>query len=187
MSKTVVLGVTASIAIYKACDILRRLQDAGFDVHVVMTKEAKQLISPLVFESLSGNRVHLDMFEAVEEWQINHISLAQKASLVVVAPATANVIAKIACGICDDLLSCVICATKAPVLICPAMNEGMYKNRIVQANIKKLAALGYKFVEPRVGALACGSVGLGCLAQVENIVKAVKKEAVNRTVIHSAA
>ena len=173
--KNIVLGVTASIAIYRACDIVRRLQEQNFSVTVVMTPEAGELIRPIVFQSLSGNRVYRQMFDESDVWEIEHISLAQKADLVLVAPATANIIAKIALGICDDLLTCTVCATQAPVLICPAMNENMYKNKIVQENIKKLKSLGYRFVEPTKGRLACGKVGIGCLADVETIIKEVKK------------
>ncbi|MBU1905508.1 MAG: hypothetical protein KJ923_00715 [Candidatus Omnitrophica bacterium] len=173
--KHIVLGVTASIAIYKACEIIRRLQDAGNSVTVVETHEATELIRPIVFQSLSGNKVYQDLFEEAEAWGIEHISLAEKANLVLVAPATANIIGKVASGICDDLLTCVICATKAPVLLCPAMNENMYSNKIVQDNIKKLKSLKYRFVEPRKGRLACGKAGIGCLAEVAVIVKEVKK------------
>lgn len=173
--KTVILGTTASIAIYKACDLVRRLREQGFKLKVVMTKEAEELIKPVVFQSLSNNKVYRGLFEADDTWNIGHVSLAEEADLVLIAPATANIIGKIASGICDDLLTCVVCATQAPVLICPAMNEGMYKNRIVQANIKKLKSLGYKFVGPRQGRLVCGKAGLGCLAEVEMIVKEVKK------------
>ena len=173
--KNIILGVTASIAIYKACDILRWLKNEGFLVTVVLTPEAEEFIQPLLFQNLSGNKVYSGLFDTPEAWEIEHISLAKKADLVLIAPATANIIGKIASGICDDLLTCVCCATQAPILICPAMNENMYKNKIVQENIKKLKSLGYKFVEPRVGRLACGKVGVGCLAEVETIIKEVKK------------
>ena len=173
--KNVILGVTASIAIYKACDILRRLQEEGFAVSVVLTSEAKELINPIVFQSLCVNKVYTDLFEAPQSWEIDHVSLAERADLVLVAPATANIIGKIASGICDDLLSCVICATKAPILICPAMNENMYKNKITQSNIQKLQSLGYGFIAPRIGKLACGKTGTGCLAEVDAIIKEVKK------------
>jgi phosphopantothenoylcysteine decarboxylase/phosphopantothenate--cysteine ligase len=172
--KTVILGVTASIAIYKACDIVRALRNEGINVVVLMSARAEELVRPLVFQSLSGNKVHRGMFEEPEAWQIEHIGLAEQADCVLIAPATANVIAKIAGGICDDLLTCVVCATKAPVVIAPAMNENMYLNRITQGNIKKLEGLGYKFCSPRCGKLACGKTGTGCLAAVEDIVKQVK-------------
>lgn len=174
-TKNIILGVTASVAIYKACDILRRLMAEGFSVTVALTAEAEEFIKPVLFQSLSGNKVYRGLFDEPDSWNIEHVSLAEKASLVLIAPATANIIAKIACGICDDLLTCVCCATTAPVLIAPAMNENMYKNRITQENIKKLKSIGYKFVEPGHGRLACGKEGIGCLAEVETIVKEVKK------------
>lgn len=172
--KNVVLGVTASIAVYKACEIVRRLKEDKFSVTVVMTDEAKELIRPVVFQSLSGNRVYWRLFEEPGAWETGHIGLAESADAVLIAPATANIIGKIAAGICDDLLTCIVCATPAPVLVCPAMNENMYLNRITQANIKKLKSLGYKFVEPRKGMLACGRPGLGCLAEVETIIGKLK-------------
>lgn len=173
--KNIILGVTASIAIYKACEVIRRLQEAGFGVTVVMTQEAQELIRPIVFQSLSGNQVYRELFDGASAWEIEHISLADKADLVLLAPATANTIAKIAGGLCDDLLTCVVSATKAPVVICPAMNQNMYLNRITQENIKKLKAGGYTFVEPRTGKLACGKSGIGCLAEVETIIKEVTR------------
>lgn len=174
-TKEIILGVTASIAVYKACDILRRLRDDGFGVTVVMTKEAQELIRPLVFASLSGRKVYSEVFSDPDAWEIEHVSLADKADLVLIAPATANIIAKLASGLCDDLLSCLVSATKAPVLIAPAMNENMYRNKITQINIKRLKDLGYKFIEPKTGKLACGKTGIGCLADVEEIVRAVKR------------
>lgn len=174
-NKHIILGVTASIAIYKACEIVRRFKDEDFSVSVIMTAEAEKFIQPIVFQSLSSNKVYRGLFDTPDTWQIEHISLADKTGLVLIAPATANIIAKIASGICDDLLTCVVCATKAPVLICPAMNENMYKNRITQGNINKLKSLGYKFIEPKKDRLACGKVGVGCLAEVEDIIKEVKK------------
>lgn len=174
-TKNIILAVTAGIAIYKACDIVRRLKEQGFSVTVVMTPEAEELIKPIVFQSLSGSKVYRGLFEETDNWEIEHVSLADKADLILIAPATANIIGKIASGISDDLLTCVVCATKAPVLIAPAMNENMYRNKITQGNIKKLKSLGYKFVEPRRGRLACAKIGLGCLAEVETIIKEVKK------------
>ncbi len=173
--KNVILGVTASVAIYKACDVVRRLKNEGFSVTVIMTLEAEEFIQPILFQSLSGNKVYRGLFEEPEDWEIEHVSLAEKTDLVLIAPATANIIGKLTSGICDDLLTCVCLATKAPILICPAMNENMYQNRITQDNIKKLKSLGYRFVEPTKGRLACGKVGLGCLAEVETIIKEVKK------------
>ncbi|MEK6728362.1 MAG: flavoprotein [Candidatus Omnitrophota bacterium] len=173
--RSIVLGVTASIAIYKACDIVRRLKSAAFSISVVMTRESEELIKPIVFQSLSGSKVYCGLFDMPESWQIEHVSLADKADLILIAPATANIVAKIASGICDDLLTCIVAATKAPVLIAPAMNENMYKNKITQSNISKLKSLGYGFIEPRTGKLACGSTGIGCLAEVEEIIKEVKR------------
>jgi phosphopantothenoylcysteine decarboxylase/phosphopantothenate--cysteine ligase len=175
-TKQIILGVTASIAIYKACDLLRRLKSCGYAVTVVMTSEAEELVRPVVFQSLSGNKVYrAGLFDAPETWEIQHISLANSADLVLVAPATANIIGKVSGGICDDVLSCTICATKAPVLFAPAMNENMYENKITQANIIKLKGYGYKFIAPRRGELACGKVGVGCLAEPEDILAQVKK------------
>jgi len=174
-TKNIILGVTASIAIYKACEIVRGLKREGFEVTVIQTAESEELIRPVVFQSLSGNKVYSGLFDAPEAWDIEHVSLAKRGDLVLVAPATANIIAKIASGICDDLLSCVICATKAPVLIAPAMNVNMYNNKITQGNIKRLESLKYKFIEPKIGKLACGDIGLGCLADVEKIISEVKK------------
>ncbi|MDD2927242.1 MAG: flavoprotein [Candidatus Omnitrophica bacterium] len=173
--KNIILGVTASIAIYKACELLSRLKDSRCAVTVIQTRESEELIKPIVFESLSGNKVYCGLFATPEAWEIEHVALAQRADLILVAPATANIIAKIAGGICDDMLTCTICASKAPVLIAPAMNENMYVNKITQANIIKLKALGYQFVGPRKGKLACGDTGLGCLAGVEAILKEVNK------------
>jgi len=173
-NKNIILGVTASIAIYKACDIIRRLKEQGFIVTVAMTPEAEELIKPIVFQSLSGNKVYRGLFDTPESPEIEHISLAKRADLVLIAPATANIIGKIASGICDDLLTCVVLATRAPVLICPAMNENMYKNKITQENIKKLERLGYKFIGPEKGRLTDGKIGIGHLASTEDIIKAVK-------------
>jgi len=174
--KHIILGVTASIAIYKACEVIRRLKECGFTVKVIMTKEAEELIKPVVFASLSGNRVYrAGIFDDPDTWEIEHVSLAQEADLILIAPATANIIAKLSAGICDDLLTCTVCATKAKVLIAPAMNEVMYNNKITQSNIAKLKSCGYKFIAPRKGVLACGKVGVGCLAEPEDIVKEVKR------------
>ena len=173
--KNILLGVTASIAIYKSCELIRKLQKCGFIVSVAMTKEAEELIKPIVFQSLSGRRVYrAGIFDEACSFEIEHIALAEKADLILVAPATANFIAKLASGICDDLLTCTICASKAGVLIAPAMNENMYQNKITQSNIAKLKTCGYKFIAPLKGLLACGKVGIGCLAEVETIVKEVR-------------
>jgi len=176
--KNIILGVTASVAIYKSCELIRRLKECGFAVTVVLTKEAEELISPVLFQSLSGRRVYrAGIFDEPDRQsqEIEHISLAQKADLILIAPATANIIAKLAGGICDDLLTCTVCASSTKVLIAPAMNENMYNNKITQSNIRKLKACGYKFIAPAKGLLACGKLGVGCLAEVETIVKEAKK------------
>jgi phosphopantothenoylcysteine decarboxylase/phosphopantothenate--cysteine ligase len=169
--KTVVVGVTGSIAAYRACDIVGALRKSGVDVNVVLTKEAQEFVSALTFRTLSGNKVACGMFDTPEEWDPSHISLAQKADLVLVAPASANIIGKLASGVCDDLLTCVIFATKSPVLIAPAMNMNMYEHRIVQQNISKLKSLGYIFVGPVKGRLACGAEGIGHIASTDDIIK----------------
>ncbi len=171
----IILGVTASIAVYKACDIVRKLRKEGYAVTVILTREAEEFVKPALFRSLSGNKVYRGLFDEPDAWEIEHVSLAEKADLLLIAPATANIIGKIAGGICDDLLTCVCSATRAPVLISPAMNENMYKNPIVQENVKKLKSVGYKFIEPVRGRLACGIEGVGCLAEVDTIIKEVKK------------
>ncbi len=173
--KNIILGVSASVAIYKACDLIRRLREESLAVTVVITAEAEKLIQPILFQALSQNKVYRSLFDEPETWEIEHISLAEDADLVLIAPATANIIGKIANGIYDDLLTCVVAATKASVLIAPAMNTNMYENRIVQENIKKLKNAGYKFIGPQEGRLACGKIGIGCLASVDLIVKEVKK------------
>jgi phosphopantothenoylcysteine decarboxylase/phosphopantothenate--cysteine ligase len=171
--KQIVLGVTGSIAAYKAGDIVRRLQDKGCDVTVIMTDNAEEFITPLTLETLSRKPVLRDMFARDVEWDMAHISLAKLADVFVVAPATANVIGKMACGIADDLLTCTAVTTKAPIVVAPAMNTDMLTNPIVQENIAKLKKLGVMFVEPKEGKLACGDIGKGALADVDDIIKAV--------------
>ena len=171
--KQVVLGGTGSIAAYKAGDIVRRLQDKGCEVTVVMTDSAEKFITPLTLETLSRRPVLRDMFSRDAEWDMAHISLAKLADIFVVAPATANIISKMACGIADDLVTCTAITTKAPVLVAPAMNTGMWENPTVQENVAKLKKLGVRFVGPKDGKLACGDVGKGALADVDEIVKQV--------------
>jgi len=170
----IVVGVTGSIAVYKACDLVRQLQKQGMNVDVVMTKEAQAFITPLTFQSLANGSVYTDMFATPDRHDIEHIALAKKAQVIVVAPATANCIGKIANGIYDDLLTCVIAASRAAVIFAPAMNTGMYSNRVVQDNIKKLKSLGVRFVGPRTGELACAEKGQGCLEEIEEIVRSVQ-------------
>lgn len=173
--KKVVVGVTGSIAAYKACEIVNGLKKDGFEVQVILTKEGKEFVTPLTLQTLSGNKVLGDMFELPDNWNPLHTSLADGASMVLIAPATANVIGKLASGMCDDLLSCVVYATKAPVLIAPAMNEKMYEHKIVQENIAKLKGIGYSFIGPVKGHLACGHYAKGHIAEVTDIIKEVKK------------
>lgn len=174
-ARSVVLGVTGSIAAYKACDIISILRKAAVSVDVILTKEAKEFVTPLTFQTISGNKVITDMFEVPAEWDVVHTSLAEKAGLVLIAPATANIIGKLACGICDDILTCVVFATKAPVLIAPAMNANMYKHKVVQDNIAKLKSLGYKFIGPVKGHLACGCDDIGHIADVKDIAAQAKR------------
>ena len=161
--KTIILGVTGGIAAYKAVELLRLFVKAGADVHVVMTASAREFVGPLTFQTLSGNPVHTELFDLYQESEIGHISLADRADLVLVAPATANLIGKIANGIADDLLSTTIMATKAPVLFAPAMNVNMWENPLYRSNQEKLEDHGYLFIEPASGELACGWEGKGKL------------------------
>lgn len=174
--KTVVIGVTGSIACYKALDVIRSFRMANITAEIILTKEAEEFIRPILFQQLSGNKIiRSDMFQSPEVWDLAHISLAKKADLVLIVPATANIIGKIANGICDDMLTCTVCATKAKVLLAPAMNEGMYKNPIVQENISKLKKFGFNFTGPLKGKLACGDEGMGHIQNVDVIVKEAKK------------
>lgn len=171
--KTVVIGVSGGIAVYKCLDVISRLRKLGVNVNVIMTKSATEFVAPLSFQSLSQNYVVCDMFEDPKTWDVEHISLAKKADVFLIAPATANVIGKIANGIADDMLTTTVMATKGKVLIAPAMNTNMYENPIVQRNISILKELGYNFVEPESGRLACGDTGKGKLATPETIVNEV--------------
>lgn len=171
--KTVVIGVCGGIAVYKACDLVSKLKKTGVNVHVIMTKSATEFVAPLTFQTLSQNYVVEDMFESPKTWDVEHISLAKKADVFVLAPATANVIGKVANGIADDMLTTTIMATKAKVLIAPAMNTNMYENPVVQRNIQTLKDLNYKFVEPESGRLACGDIGSGKLASVDTIFNSI--------------
>ena len=172
--RTVVLGVTGSIAAYKACELVRLFVKNGDDVHVVMTDHAKEFVTPLTFRTLSRNPVQNEMFAAPSDWKPEHIGLAERADLVVVAPATANILAKMAHGIADDLLSSVLLATKAPVVVAPAMNTGMWENPATQANLATLRARGVRFVEMGDGDLACGTRGKGRMADPAAIFAAVQ-------------
>ena len=162
----VVLGVTGGIAVYKACELLRLLQKRGIDVFVVMTQNACRFVAPLTFETLSGHPVVVDTFDRPQTWEVEHIALAKRADLFLIAPATANIMGKMACGIADDMLSTTVMATRAPVLVAPAMNTGMWENAAVQQNVKTLRARGVEIVAPVSGHLACGDSGAGKLEDV---------------------
>lgn len=168
--KTVVLGVCGGIAAYWAAEIIGVLRDRGADVHVIMTMNAAKFITPLTLQTLSKNKVAANMFELPVKLDIGHITYAKKADLMLVAPATANFIGKAANGIADDMLTTTILATKAPVIIAPAMNDGMWTNKLVQENVKKLKKQGYHFVDPEYGKMACGGMGIGKLADINSII-----------------
>jgi phosphopantothenoylcysteine decarboxylase/phosphopantothenate--cysteine ligase len=171
--KTVVLGVTGGIAAYKAADLASKLVQSGMIVKTIMTGSATEFITPLTFRNLTWQPVVTDMFELNSEFSEQHVALAEAADVVVIAPATANIIAKIACGIADDSLTCTVLATEAPVIVAPSMNDNMYKNPITQENIEKLKKRGFVVVEPEYGRLASGKIGQGRLAEIEKIVEAI--------------
>ena len=168
--KNIVIGMTGGIACYKVCEIISYLVREGASVDVVMTKNATEFITPLTLETLSKRKVVIDMFEKKERMEVEHISLARKADLMVVVPATANIIGKVANGIADDMLSTTIMATTARVVFAPAMNNQMYNNPIVQSNISKLMSYGYEFISPIEGNLACGYKAIGKLAKKDTII-----------------
>ena len=174
--KTVVLGVTGSIAAYKAADLASALVRENCDVHVIMTKNATNFINPITFETLTSNKCLVDTFDRDFEFDVKHISLAKKADMFMIAPATANVIGKIASGIADDMLTTTVMATKAPVYFAPAMNTNMYNNPIVRDNIRRLSELGYHFIDAVSGHLACGDTGEGKLPPVELIIEYIFRE-----------
>ena len=165
--KRIVLGVTGGIAAYKACELTRLFKKAGAEVRVVMTENAAEFVSPLTFETLSGNQVNTDSFERA--WEIGHIALAKWAELMVIAPATANVMAKISTGICDDLLTTTVMAMPCPVLLAPAMNCVMWRSAANQANVETLKRRGFFFAGPETGSLACGDADVGRMAEPSEI------------------
>lgn len=173
--KKIILGVTGGIAAYKSCELVRSLVKEGASVQVIMTQNAMEFVTPLTLQTLSGNRVATKTFDLGWESEIGHISLADSADLIVVAPATASFIGKIASGIADTLLTNVILATLSPVIICPAMNVNMYKNQIVQENLERLGNRGFIIVEPSEGSLACGWEGKGRLPEIPDIVQEIEK------------
>lgn len=170
----IVVGITGGIAAYKACGLVSFLKGEGANIDVIMTKNACEFITPLTLETISGNKVIVDMFERPDYIDVKHISLAKKADLFLIVPATANIIGKVANGIADDMLSTTIMATRASVIFAPAMNDGMYENLIVQDNLEKLKRYGYKIIEPSVGHLACGYEAKGKLPRNEEIIDFVK-------------
>ena len=169
--KKIVLGVTGGIAVYKAVDLVSRLRKQGCEVRVVMTEHAQQFVTPLTFKEISGNQVAVSMWSSNQEFNVEHIALANWADAFVVAPATANIIAKMAYGLADDLLSTTLLAAQAPIVVCPAMNTGMYENAATQENIAKLKSRGVTVMPPAVGKLACGTSGAGRLPEPQEIVE----------------
>ncbi len=174
--KTVVLGVTGSIAAYKIASLASMLKKQRADVHVIMTKNAVNFINPITFETLTGNKCLTDTFDRDFEFDVKHISLAKKADVFLVAPASANVIGKIANGIADDMLTTTIMACKASKLISPAMNTNMYENPIVQENLRKLEGYGYQMIDPACGYLACGDTGAGKMPEPETLYAYIERE-----------
>ncbi|MBP3710380.1 MAG: phosphopantothenoylcysteine decarboxylase [Treponema sp.] len=173
-AKTIVLGITGSIAAYKAADIANSLTKDGYSVHAVMTKAAVEFITPLTLQSLTKNNVYTDVFDSFDAHSIAHIELAQMASIVLIAPASADFIAKAAAGIADDMLGSILLATKAPILFAPAMNTAMYEHPFTQRNIRTLQDNGAVFIEPRESLLACGDLGRGALAEQSTIIAKIK-------------
>jgi phosphopantothenoylcysteine decarboxylase/phosphopantothenate--cysteine ligase len=171
--KTVVFGITGGIAAYKSCEIVRLLVKAGAEVHTILTKAGAQFVTPLTLQTLSKNPVHTEMFDLLHEMEIGHVSLADRADVVLVAPATADIIAKAAHGICDDMLTTVLVATKAPVAFAPSMNVQMWDNPVTQKNVAMLRELGWHMIEPEAGELACGYEGKGRLPDPDKIIKFV--------------
>ena len=169
--KTIVLGVTGSIAAYKIANLASMLVKLNADVHVIMTQNATKFITPMTFETLTNNKCIVDTFDRNFNFDVKHVSLAKRGDLFMVAPCTANVIGKVASGICDDMLTTTITATKAPVLFAPAMNTGMWENPILQDNLKKLKHYGYHIIEPIVGRLACGDTGSGKMPSEETLLE----------------
>lgn len=171
--KTVIIGVSAGIAAYKTCYLVSRLTQAGAEVHVIMTPNARHFVDPITFETLSGNKCITDTFDRDFEFDVKHVSLAKKADLFMVAPATADVLAKMACGICDDMLTTTFLAARCPKYVVPAMNTGMYLNLITQNNLKTLRRYGVQIVEPAEGHLACGDTGAGKMPEPEQLLDVI--------------
>jgi phosphopantothenoylcysteine decarboxylase/phosphopantothenate--cysteine ligase len=189
--KNIVLGVTGGVAVYKACDLVSRLKKLNANVDVIMTEGAEEFVTPLTFQTMSKNVVHRKMFNEITSYDVEHISLAQRADIILIAPATANTIGKIANGIADNLLTTVVMASTAKVVFAPAMNTFMYRNPIVQSNMDKLRGLGYEFISPATGLLACGDYGEGKMAEPSDIVEYilgsfVEKDLVGKKIVITA-
>lgn len=176
MKKCIAVGVSGGIAAFKACQLVSNLRKKNLDVHVIMTKNATEFVSPLTFETLSGNRVSIDTFDRNFEYDVHHISLAKKADCFIIVPATANIIAKIVHGLADDMLSTTFLAASCPKIICPAMNTGMLTNPVTAENLKKCKSLGYTVLNSDSGFLACGDVGAGRLIDIHLIEESIEKE-----------
>jgi len=174
-NKTIVLGITGGIAAYKAADIASKLTQAGASVKVVMTESATRFIAPLTLRSLTRQSVVTEMFTSISEPGITHITLAEAADIVAIVPATANTIARLAAGISDDMLTCTVLATKAPVIMAPAMNVNMFGNPVTQDNLAKLRARGFTIVDSAYGRLASGKIGMGRLAEAETVIGIIKQ------------
>lgn len=171
--RKIVLGVTGGIAAYKSAELVSRLRHLGAEVHVIMTRNATEFVSPLTFQTLSANQVVTDTFQAPEYWNVEHVALAKLAEVFVIAPATANIIAKMAAGIADDMLSTTVLATRAQVLVAPAMNTGMWTAEATQENVKTLRERGVRFIGPENGILACGDEGAGRMSEPERIAEEI--------------
>ena len=175
MKKKVLLGITASIAAYKACELVSLFKKQDFSVKCMMTLDACNFITPLTMETLTGQKVACEMFALPENRSPEHIALSEETDIILIAPATADIISKVAGGLCDDIVSCTVCASTKPVVFAPAMNENMYNNPIIQEKIQYLKDKNYYFIDPVEGNLACGKKGIGHLASTSKIVEEIKK------------
>jgi phosphopantothenoylcysteine decarboxylase/phosphopantothenate--cysteine ligase len=173
--KTIVLGITGGIAAYKAADLASKLTQAGAKVETVMTEAAQKMITPLTLRNITHRPVVTDMFETASEYSVEHIALAEVADAIIIAPATANTISKLAAGIADNLLGCIVLATRAPVIVAPSMNDVMYRNTVTQQNIGKLKARGFNIIEPEYGRLASGKMGKGRLPETSKLIEAIER------------
>lgn len=190
--KTIVIGISGGIAVYKVCEVVSSLRKLKANVKIIMTDSATKFVNPLTFQTLSNNTVYTDMFNKISDWNTEHISLAKEADVFLIAPATANIIGKVANGIADDMLTTTVMATKSSVIIAPAMNTNMYTNLVVQNNIDRLKQLGYLFIDPDEGMLACGDLGIGRLASPSDIVETLinhltyKKDLIGKNILVTA-